>query len=114
MGGNIGEKYLVCNDGMAMREFSRLIAEISGAALPRLRLPDLLVTINAVVLTALANVLKKPPRWGMAIDQMRTIMHGIEADGSKAERELGISYTPIKTALEEAIAWYRSQGVWRP
>ena len=50
----------------------------------------------------------------MAIDQMRTIMHGIEADGSKAERELGISYTPIKTALEEAIAWYRSQGVWRP
>ncbi len=27
-------------------------------------------------------------------------------DGSKAARELGICYTPIREALEEEIAWY--------
>ena len=29
-------------------------------------------------------------------------------NGSKAERELGITYTPIRVALEEAIASYAS------
>jgi hypothetical protein len=35
---------------------------------------------------------------------------GIVFDGSKAERELGITYTPIRIALEEAIASYRARG----
>jgi len=30
-------------------------------------------------------------------------------DGSKAERELGIAYTPIRTAVEEAIASYKER-----
>jgi len=29
---------------------------------------------------------------------------GFRVDGSKAERELGFSYTPFRTALEEKIA----------
>jgi hypothetical protein len=31
---------------------------------------------------------------------------GFVFDGSKAERELGITYTPVRIALEEAIASY--------
>jgi hypothetical protein len=35
---------------------------------------------------------------------MRTAYQGsLLFDGSKAERDLGISYTPIQVALEEAI-----------
>jgi hypothetical protein len=40
----------------------------------------------------------------MAIDQIRVMKEGVRADGSKAERELGMSYTPIRNALEETIA----------
>jgi hypothetical protein len=29
-----------------------------------------------------------------------------QGDGSKAERELGITYTPIRVTVEEAIASY--------
>jgi hypothetical protein len=32
---------------------------------------------------------------------------GFRVDGSKAERELGIIYTPIRTALAEMIALYK-------
>jgi hypothetical protein len=35
---------------------------------------------------------------------------GLRFDGSKAERELGIAYTPIRTALEEAIASYKEDA----
>ena len=40
----------------------------------------------------------------MAVDQIRVMKEGIRGDGSKAERELGIEYTPIRKAIEEAEA----------
>jgi hypothetical protein len=34
----------------------------------------------------------------------RKMIEGFRGDGSKAERDLGIPYTPIRAALEEATA----------
>jgi dihydroflavonol-4-reductase len=104
---NIGEKYIVCKHQLSFREFNEMISEISGVHLPKLTFPDWLAMVNATLLTGLANLIKKPPMLGMATDQMRTMKEGSKADGSKAERELGITYTPIRVALEEAIASYR-------
>ena len=106
---NIGEKYLAGNHRMSWGQGNEMISEISGVALPRLSLPGPLVMINATLLTLIANVIKKPPLWGMAMDQMRVMRAGYEFDGSKAERELGISYTPIRVAMEEAVASLRGE-----
>jgi hypothetical protein len=43
----------------------------------------------------------------MARDQVQTLRHSLEADGSKAERELGLAYTPIRRAVEQAVASLR-------
>ena len=51
-------------------------------------------------------MVNKPPLWGMALDQIRTMQEGFVFDGSKAEQELGLTYTPLRVALEEAIASY--------
>jgi len=104
---NLGEKYLVGKHELSWRKINQMVSEISGVPLPKLRLPDSLAMLNARLLTWLANLIKKPPMWGMAIDQIRTMKEGARADGSKAERELGITYTPIRVALEEAIASYQ-------
>jgi dihydroflavonol-4-reductase len=104
---NIGEKYFACGQQLSMREINEMVREISGVPLPELAQPDRQVVANAVLLTRLADATKKPPLLGMSMDQVRTMKEGIMADGSKAERELGITYTPIRVALEEAIAWYR-------
>jgi dihydroflavonol-4-reductase len=63
--------------------------------------------VNATILTLLADLIKKPPLLGISRDQVRTMSEGWRLDGSKAERELGITYTPIRIAVEEAIASYR-------
>ncbi|UCF56814.1 MAG: hypothetical protein JSW15_12215, partial [Deltaproteobacteria bacterium] len=68
-----------------------------------------MVMLNAALFTWVADLIKKPPAWGMAIDGMRMGKEGLRADGSKAERELGITYTPIRVALEEVIEPYRVQ-----
>ena len=104
---NVGEKYLVGKHQLSFREANEMISEISGVPLPKIRLPDSLVMINASLLRWLADLTKKPPMWGMSTDQMRTIKEGFRFDGSKAERQLRITYTPIRVALEEVIASYR-------
>lgn len=104
---NVGEKYLVGKRQLSYREYNEMISEISKVPLPKVCLPNSLVMANAALLTWLADLAKKPPRWGMALDAMKTIKEGFRFDGSKAERELGITYTPIRVALEEAIASYQ-------
>lgn len=106
--GNVGEKYFACGQQLSFREINAMIKEIAGVPLPKLTLPDWLVKVNAALLTAIADLIKKPPLWGLSVDQINTMRVGFIADGSKAARELGIIYTPIRVAIEEAIASYRS------
>jgi dihydroflavonol-4-reductase len=106
-GNNIGEKYLVCKEQLSFKKINEMVSEISGVPLPKIHLPDFLVMINAALLTWWADIIKKPPLWGMSKDQIRSIKEGFRTDGSKVERELGITYTPIRVALEEAIASFQ-------
>lgn len=101
---NIGEKYIIGKHQFSFKEFNRMISEISGVSLPLISMPDFLSISNAYLFTWIADLIKKPPVWGMAIDQMKTMKEGFIGDGSKAEKELGIQYTPIRKALEEQIA----------
>ena len=47
---------------------------------------------------------------GMSVDQIKMMQEDLRFDGSKAERELGIAYTPIRTAVEAAIASYKERA----
>ena len=108
--GNAGERHLVGKEQLSIQVFNEMVSEISGAPLPRMRLPDSVAIANAANATWWADLIKKPPMMGMAIDQYRAMKQGQQGDGSKAERELGITYTPIRVALEEAIASYAQGG----
>ena len=105
--GNIGEKYLAVGQNLTFGQINRMISGISGVTLPKFKMPDPLATGNAMLLTILADIVKKPPLLGMAVDQIRTMKEGGEVDGSKVERDLGVTYTPIRVAIEEAIASYK-------
>jgi dihydroflavonol-4-reductase len=94
---NIGEKYLIGNCRLKWKEINKLISETSGVPLPRIKLPEMITMMNAYLLTGLANLIKKPPLWDMSIDQMKVMKTGFSVDGTKAEKELGIKYTPIET-----------------
>lgn len=101
---NIGEKYIVAKHNLTFGEINAMICEIAGSKPPRLNMPNFLTLFNAYLLTGLANLLRKPPVWDMSVDQISLMKQGSEVDGSKAERELGITYTPLRVGIEEAIA----------
>jgi dihydroflavonol-4-reductase len=100
---NVGAKYIVVGENLTFGDLNRTVARFSGVALPRLSMPGPLAMPTAAFLTLLANITKRPPLWGMALDQIRTMREGAIADGSKAARELRVEYTPIETAVKEAV-----------
>jgi dihydroflavonol-4-reductase len=102
--GNIGERYFLVAENLTFGEINKTVAEISGVKLPRLTMPDWMAVLSARCATAIADLSKKPPMLDMAADQIRLMKQGFEADGSKASSELGPAYTPIRVALEEAVA----------
>ncbi|MEJ2494784.1 MAG: NAD-dependent epimerase/dehydratase family protein [Ignavibacteriaceae bacterium] len=104
---NIGEKYIVSAENHTWGEINKMISEISGKKLPFLKLPNWMTGLNSYILTGIANVLRKPPLWDMSVDQIKLMKQGFKIDGSKVERELGITYTPVYDAIKEAIESFR-------
>lgn len=102
--GNLGEKYLVGNYRLTFAEINKMVNDISGIGIPKMSMPDFLAMLSAYLFTGLSRLIKVQPPWGMSVDQIRMMKAGFQVDGSKAERELGIQYTPIYKALEEEIA----------
>ena len=107
----VGQKYLIGCETLNGRAYANLISEVSGVPLPLFRFPDWMVLAAAYLLTGISQIIRRPPLWGLSIDAGWTLKNGFCCDGSKAERDLGIRYTPVREALEEAIASYRA--MWR-
>jgi dihydroflavonol-4-reductase len=42
---------------------------------------------------------------------VRTMLHGHRYDGSRATRELGLSYTPVRDTFARTIEWALSEGL---
>ena len=102
----IGQRYLIGKESITHEEYLNKIAETANIKLPKLVLPDWAALFLAQALTVRANRTGKPPLWGFSIDMAKTFQAGFQADGTRAEQELGLSYTPVVEALEESIRWH--------
>lgn len=104
-----GQKYLIGKHAMNGLDYARLVCEIAGVPMPPFRFPDWFVTLAGHWLTFVSRFTHQPPWWGLSVDAGNTLYNGFYYDGSKAERELGITYSPLRQALAEAIASYRAR-----
>ncbi len=106
---SVGRKYLIGKTILSGKEYAKMIGAAADVRLPLVPFPDFVVTAAAYLQSWAAAVTHQPPRWGLSIDAAKTLKNGFAFDGSRAERELGLRYTPIRQALVEAVAWYREQ-----
>jgi dihydroflavonol-4-reductase len=104
---SVGRRYLIGQETLRGREYAALICQLAGVRPPPFRLPDWLVRAASYPFTALSALTHRPPLWTLSIDAARTLQAGFQFDGSRAERELGLRYTPVRDALYEAICDYR-------
>jgi ankyrin repeat protein len=97
-------KYAIASESLTFGDFNRLVSELSGRKLPMFTLPDSMTIASAHFCTWMSKLTKSPPILDLAIDEIRQLKQGCQADGGKAVRELGLSYTPVRAALEEEIS----------
>jgi dihydroflavonol-4-reductase len=98
-----GARYVIGRHRLTMHQINEMIHEISGVLPPRYEMPDWLARLTARVLTGWASVTGQPPLWGLSTDITRTLVHSIQADGTRAERDLGLQYSDVRTAIADTI-----------
>ncbi|HEX8949311.1 MAG TPA: hopanoid-associated sugar epimerase [Dissulfurispiraceae bacterium] len=110
--GRVGQKYILGNRNITLREFFAVLAGITGRKPPRVRLPYLPVLCAAYVDEALSRwVTRRHPRIPLiGVKMARKYMY---FDCTKAERELNIPRSPIENAMERAARWFIDNGYVR-
>jgi len=106
--GKPGEKYVLGNTNVSVKEYFDLIAQIGGGKSPSLRIPKSVAVFSGYLYKGLADVTKKPP-----VTTAAWVRVGSEYsfwDSSKAVNELGMPQTPIRDSIAGAIEWFRANG----
>lgn len=107
--GKRGERYILGNRNVTLKELFKSLAGVTGLAAPRVKLPyGLAMTLAQVDYLFSVKLLSKAPR--IPVAGVRMARHPMYFDCSKAVSELGMPQTPIEEALREAVTWFRGRG----
>jgi dihydroflavonol-4-reductase len=103
--GERGERYILGNANLTMRELLELLAQVSGLPAPRVRLPYA-VALGLAHADALVGA-RLRGRARVPLEAVRTARETRFASSARAIRELGLPQTPVHTALAKAVRWFR-------
>jgi len=106
--GRIGERYILGNANMTVRDYFALVGEVSGVTSPRLKAPYSVAIGMAYLSQFVANITRKPPV--MTPPGVRMAKRYAYFDSSKAVNELSFPQTPVGTTIEKAVNWFRENG----
>lgn len=109
--GRVGERYILGNRNLTLKEILDRLAGLTGLPSPTTRLPYWIPLAVGAASSALARVTGKPPR--VSLDSVRMSMHRMFFDAGKAVRELGLPQTPVEEPLRRAVDWFRANGYVR-
>ena len=108
--GRIGERYILGNRNIRLRELLDALRRLTGVAMPRFSVPYPLAYAAALVSEFLADhVTGRPP--SAPVTGVRLARHPVRFDASKAMRELGLTPRPFEQTLAEAIEWLLEAGL---
>jgi len=106
--GRIGEKYILGNTNLTLREIFGLLEQITGIPAPKIRLPYVPILLAAYVNEGIARITGKEPL--IPLTGVRMAAKFMFFDSSKAVRELGLPQTSVRDALQRAVDWIRKNG----
>jgi len=109
--GRVGEKYILGNRNMTLREILETLAEITGLPAPRMRMPYA-VALGAGYASRIGSLITGGEP-GIPLEGVRMARKKMFFDASKAVRQLGLPQTPVETALARAVRWFDEHGYVR-
>jgi len=106
--GRLGERYILGNRNMTLKDFLEILARVSGRRAPRWKIPYALAWLAGAVSTGLSTLTRREP--AIPLDGVRMAHAPMYYDASKAVRELGLPQSSIEAAVEKAVRWFQEHG----
>jgi dihydroflavonol-4-reductase len=104
--GNIGERYVIGGENLSMDEIWALLAEITGKPMPSWRAPYALALTAAALDELRCRITGGAPN--VPLEGVRLSRERMYADSAPARLDLAYAPSPVREALERAVAWYRA------
>jgi dihydroflavonol-4-reductase len=102
-----GERYILNGHSIDTRALLKLADGVANVKRRPLLLPRGLASAAAAALDAAGRTTGKTlPVCG---EMVRTLVHGHDYDGSRATRDLGLTYSPLEETLRRTVAWLVDQ-----
>ena len=107
--GRAGERYVLSGAAITSREALEIVSELSGVRHRVRILPPAAARVAGAAVEAAYRVRgRRPP---VCREMVGTLLHGHRYDGSRATRELGLTYMPVAETFRRTIEWARRQGL---
>jgi dihydroflavonol-4-reductase len=103
--GRLGERYILGNKNLMLREVFEILSRLTGVRAPSIKLPRLAILPLAYLNQWIANLTGRPPR--IPLEGVKMAKYKMHYDCGKAIRELGLPQTPPEVALGKAVRWFR-------
>ncbi len=106
--GKIGERYILTDENLTMKELFEKLYKITGIKPPKIKTPYGVNYAFASFLEFVASITGiEPP---LARSYVRVTKGRLAYDNRKSREELGLQYGGVEKALEDAVKWYRENG----
>lgn len=109
--GRSGERYILGNKNLSLKEIFDLLAKVSGIPAPRLKIPYPVALGAGYADHALSKLLRRKPF--IPLDGVKMAKKKMFFDASKAVRELGLPQSPVEEAFRRACTWFIQNGYVR-
>ena len=107
--GRSGQRYLLGNENLSLREMFGILQEITGRRAPRWRVPYWLALAAGYLDHAVeGKMLSREPR--IPVEGLKVAKSPMYVDCEKAVRELGQPQSAVAVALEKAVRWFTDHG----
>ena len=107
--GKAGERYILGGENLELSALLALIAEVAGRKPPRIRLPIAPLVPLAIAAEGFARLTGRTP--ALTRETLAMAHKKMFYSSEKAEAELGYRARPARAAIEDALAWFRGQGM---
>jgi len=106
------ERYVLSGDMITTREAVELLRRIWGRPKRIWWIPPSAAVAGGTAVELAGTIFRRDVP--VCREAVRTLLHGHRYDGSKAERELGLLYTPLEETLERTLTWLAERGLVPP
>jgi len=107
--GKVGEKYILGNQNLKMKDFLDLVARVSGAKLKLRKIPISVAIAMGYVMEYRSDTVthERPLLSGKALRYARQYLF---YDNTKARTELGMEFTSVEQSIGKAVEWFKENG----